>query len=652
MKKRNVIILGALLLAMGLSLIFPVKYYFADKTIPRLPAYNGYNEVILKRLPDSVMAYAAKHHCSGNLVPVQGINGKNELLSLFPSLKEDINLALAHYPNWKLRANDREIAEMKNRLNNNLKKWGNVINPQDILNIIKTQSVNDIHTRYLVRVELLELKHAGGNNLKLIVEINDIKTQNQVFKTELAFVNPVTLKQWKQARQKRIQKLRKLKHRSDAGLVLFLVFSGLLVLFLFYLLASRIIHTVKEKREKNYILQEMQKCQDLANKGHYVAAYQLVEKYLRYFPNDSEAIAFKERLLDFTNGDPKKAQEAFVEAEKMKFRLKQAGENPLKATLSPGEKEHLQALLPYHPELKSSYLALVSGEEKARHEQQLKEKTKALQQLLEAGKIYEARQLLRKTKQEGFESPETDHIEKEINEKTALAEEKWNGFIQMLANGETASLKNNLIAILNEFPDFPAATAFHKQMLEATGKTRFLLKPQDNTGKTIAVLSGNTFILGRNDEDRKPDIAFDDKRVSRQHCRISLSEGKPVVEDLGSTGGTYVNGDKISKRKLVTGDLLNLARLVDLDISLFNTKEGEVGGILLSAVNTGYLLLFSSVSFSVKKGTFSPGNPKYAFTLVENAILFTSREKAVFLNYGEKLNFNNHNYTVNRYENE
>lgn len=42
--------------------------------------------------------------------------------------------------------------------------------------------------------------------------------------------------------------------------------------------------------------------------------------------------------------------------------------------------------------------------------------------------------------------------------------------------------------------------------------------------------------------------------VSRQHARFELRDGSLSLRDLGSTNGTFVNGDKIKERGLMVGD--------------------------------------------------------------------------------------------------
>jgi hypothetical protein len=42
--------------------------------------------------------------------------------------------------------------------------------------------------------------------------------------------------------------------------------------------------------------------------------------------------------------------------------------------------------------------------------------------------------------------------------------------------------------------------------------------------------------------------------VSRRHARFRLRNRELIVEDLGSTNGTFVNGEKVRRRRLVEGD--------------------------------------------------------------------------------------------------
>lgn len=57
--------------------------------------------------------------------------------------------------------------------------------------------------------------------------------------------------------------------------------------------------------------------------------------------------------------------------------------------------------------------------------------------------------------------------------------------------------------------------------------------------------------VGRSEEC---DIFLLDPSVSRRHAVVAVEDGVPVVRDLGSTNGTFVNGDRVKTQKLTEGD--------------------------------------------------------------------------------------------------
>lgn len=57
----------------------------------------------------------------------------------------------------------------------------------------------------------------------------------------------------------------------------------------------------------------------------------------------------------------------------------------------------------------------------------------------------------------------------------------------------------------------------------------------------------------------KSDVCIRDSSVSQRHARIVLApSGEAIVEDLASTNGTFVNGEKIVRRVLRDGDRVNI----------------------------------------------------------------------------------------------
>jgi len=54
-------------------------------------------------------------------------------------------------------------------------------------------------------------------------------------------------------------------------------------------------------------------------------------------------------------------------------------------------------------------------------------------------------------------------------------------------------------------------------------------------------------------------LVLDDSRVSRNHAELRAINGRYVIFDLNSTGGTFVNGVKITQSILYPGDVISLA---------------------------------------------------------------------------------------------
>jgi pSer/pThr/pTyr-binding forkhead associated (FHA) protein len=86
-----------------------------------------------------------------------------------------------------------------------------------------------------------------------------------------------------------------------------------------------------------------------------------------------------------------------------------------------------------------------------------------------------------------------------------------------------------------------------------------ILEPRSRRGTTIAMAGEIT--LGR---DQSCTITIDDDSfVSQRHFRVYDYEGQPMIEDLGSTNGTFHNGNKISGSKLLhPGDRIQVGTTV------------------------------------------------------------------------------------------
>ena len=60
----------------------------------------------------------------------------------------------------------------------------------------------------------------------------------------------------------------------------------------------------------------------------------------------------------------------------------------------------------------------------------------------------------------------------------------------------------------------------------------------------------------------RADFIVDAALVSRLHCKLLVTgTGDLVVEDLGSTNGTLVNGNRIERETLKAGDTVTIGRM-------------------------------------------------------------------------------------------
>ena len=95
--------------------------------------------------------------------------------------------------------------------------------------------------------------------------------------------------------------------------------------------------------------------------------------------------------------------------------------------------------------------------------------------------------------------------------------------------------------------------------------------------------AGQSFNLGDEEtiagRDLSCDIPLSDPEISRRHARFFIRDGNAFVEDLGSTNGTFLNGERIaSPQQLRKGDVITLGESIAMVFDKVTT-EADLAGV-------------------------------------------------------------------------
>ena len=98
-------------------------------------------------------------------------------------------------------------------------------------------------------------------------------------------------------------------------------------------------------------------------------------------------------------------------------------------------------------------------------------------------------------------------------------------------------------------------------MIQGNDSSRLIVRRGPQPNQTYD-LNKDIITLGR---DITNDIVINDPEVSRHHMRMTRGAGGHTIEDLGSTNGTFVNGQRLTgPRPLRPGDMIGLGETVTL----------------------------------------------------------------------------------------
>jgi len=115
------------------------------------------------------------------------------------------------------------------------------------------------------------------------------------------------------------------------------------------------------------------------------------------------------------------------------------------------------------------------------------------------------------------------------------------GALKVLASSSNEDISQTMDAIIQ-----PEERAF------TLPKNAYLIV----NGTTIFLLDEEIINIGRRPDNH---LVLNDQRVSRLHAQMRAVNGRFVIFDLESTGGTFVNSQPIKQQTLMAGDVISLS---------------------------------------------------------------------------------------------
>jgi FHA domain len=133
---------------------------------------------------------------------------------------------------------------------------------------------------------------------------------------------------------------------------------------------------------------------------------------------------------------------------------------------------------------------------------------------------------------------------------------------------------------------------------------QFVMRSGPTPGATYS-LEGDQIVIGR---DSSNGVVINDAEISRKHSRLTFQGGKYVLEDLGSTNGTFVNGQRLAGPVVLkSGDVVSFGEQIVL---MYDALSVDAGATVISSRKS------SSAPVVPPSAQVMPPPPSYSTPLV------------------------------------
>jgi pSer/pThr/pTyr-binding forkhead associated (FHA) protein len=454
----------------------------------------------LQALSRSIQKQAAHLKLHGGLASIDEINisaRNSDDIPNLQALKDDLNATLIGYPGWRLLAPAADMSQLVSQVNVLMKKG--LVDPEAVLRIVEAGKLKSVY------VSQARLRPVPGMLLDYEAEIRILDARGKILISAASALTPPGLS----------SRFLQTRRNVRSG---FKTSSTLFACCFIFLIGQEFYFTLKRRRMVQGLPSAFESLERYWGNGDVMAALRLVDSCLWVLPDNNDLYAFRQRLMDWTGGDPQKFQQAQVEYKKLDLALRESqssGKTLIPEDIDNGDR--LKTLLPYHPGLKAIYNRL-EGE-----------------------------------------------VARLAQDKIARSNDLIEAAHRNLSENDVRAAQDNIEKALSLNPVNSRAGALRRD-LEDSRKTHRLFLIPEKVGKKIIIIKADVLTIGRIETD----IEIDDERISRKHLKISLMGNSVVAEDLDSTNGTKHRGEALTRSRLEDGDILNLGGAVEYQIGLFS----------------------------------------------------------------------------------
>ena len=432
-----------------------------------------------------------------------------------------------------------------------------------------------------------------GQVLRTTLELAEFKTGTRVVSKSMSMPDPqyVRMLEFKAKRRELISLVARRTGLGTGGFLLVL-FGGLLM--------TRALQRRNLRRNLDRFTEQVEY---LINERKFVAAEGFIKRGLKYDPGNPLILGLETKLEALSLGQPKKAQMAWELYDKMRS-LMDNGKFEKAIILSP----KADSLATYSPELKALTYQLEDKKNEEQRIEALNQKARTAERLKQDGKLNSA---LASLEAMATEAPDLNHVYgsllEQVRSSIEKATAKYDLATRSLKNGEPREAKNSLQEALK-------LNSEYDEVSRLLGKLRDYEKitfVPDISGRAFHIFTKSAITIGRAQES---DIVVQNPRVSGKHARVYIKGDAVVVEDLNSKNGTYVAGERVSKRAIEDGDIIELARSyrlvckittetavegrTDRTVSISRDLPKRAAGALLEAEEAYFVLLVGKMRIS------------------------------------------------------